>query len=185
MPTQTVHSATGKPTITAIGIFPFKTYGSLIKRELKWFEDQASKRINAVLPLYKLAKKISEDEAISENDALAIVNDLGNPENSRYSFKYVEFLGEIQKQNYSESDFKADIVTMFIQSRIASSQLFSIYQDLFDYYGIEFDSEVGWVEFYTECLPETVIDEINDFVLAEKSRLSPSTKSDTEVTLGK
>lgn len=186
MTTQTKHSATGKPTITKLGIFPFKTYGSLTKRELKWFEDQANQRINSVLPLYKLAKKIAVDENIKDDEALLIVQNLGIEENKKYAFTYLEDLSVIQKNTYSESDFKADIVTMFIKSRITTPKLLGILQDLVEYYDIEFDPEIGWVDYYTESLTETLIDEINEFVLLEKSHLTSSdSTSDTEVTLGK
>lgn len=186
MTSKTQRSATGKPTITEIGIFPFKTYGSLIKRELKWFEDQSNQRIKSILPLYKLAKKIAVDDQVTEDEALVIVQSLEDPKYVKYTFKYLEDLGEIQKNNYSKSDFNADICTMFIQSRIPSSKLVSITQDLFDYYDIQFDPEIGWTEFYTESLPEDLIDEITEFVMLEKSKLtSDDSKADTEVTLGK
>lgn len=181
-------SATGQPTTTQIGIFPLKTYGSLIKRELKWFEDQANDRINSILPLYKLAKKIALADGISDDVALSIVQNLGEPENQHYAFTYLEDLSEIQRQKISESDFNSDIVTMFLQSRIPSSKLTLITQDLFDYYDIEINPDKGWQSEYTEHLPMSVIDDIVEFVLVEKDRLNPkgtTEVSDEVVTLGK
>ena len=181
-------SATGQPTLTQIGIFPIKTYGSLIKRELKWFESQANDRINSILPLYKLAKKIAVDDGISEDVALAIVQNLGDEDNKHYAFKYLEDLTEIQRQKVSESDFNSEIVTMFLQSRIPASKLTLISQDLFDYYDIEVNPDKGWTSKDTENLPMSVIDNIVEFVLVEKDRLTPKGKgevSDEIVTLGK
>lgn len=180
-------SATGKPSVTTIDIFPFKTYGSLIKRELKWFEDESSQRINSILPLYKLAKKIAKDDDISEPEALTIVQNLGEEENKSYAFRYLEDLNEIQKNKYSESDFDGDIATMFIVSRIPSSKLALISEDLYEYYEIEFDAGKGWTSEYTEALPMSVIDDIVRFVSDERAGISRgnSEGSDEVVTLGK
>ena len=180
-------SATGKPVTTAINIFPFKTYGSLIKRELKWFESQSSQRINSILPLYKLAKKLAKDYDISEPEALTIVQNLGEDENKSYAFRYLEDLNEIQKNKYSESDFDGDIATMFIVSRIPSSKLALISESLYEYYEIEFDASKGWTSEYTEALPMSVIDDIVKFVSDERVGISsPSSEgSDDVVTLGK
>lgn len=180
-------SATGKPGLAKIDIFPFKTYGSLIKRELKWFEDESSQRINSILPLYKLAKKIAKNDNISEPEALAIVQNLGEAENQHYAFTYLEDLNEIQKNKYSESDFDGDIATMFIVSRIPSSKLALISEDLYEYYEIEFDAAKGWTSKDTEALPMSVINDIVKFVSDERAGISRSSSegSDTEVTLGK
>ena len=186
-------SATSKPVTTEINIFPFKTYGSLIKRELKWFESQSSQRINSILPLYKLAKKLAKDYEISEPEALTIVQNLGEDENKSYAFRYLEDLNEIQKNKYSESDFDGDIATMFIISRIPSSKLALISESLYEYYEIEFDAGKGWTSEYTEALPMSVIDDIVKFVSDERAGISSSSSSsssssegsDDVVTLGK
>lgn len=180
-------SATGKPVTTTIDVFNFKTYGSLIKRELKWFENESRKRINSILPLYKLAKKIAKADDISEPEALAIVQNLAEAENQHYAFTYLEDLNEIQNNKYSESDFDGDIATMFIISRIPSSKLALISEDLFECYAIEYDANKGWMPEYTEALPMSVINDIVRFVSDERSGISASDSkgSDEEVTLGK
>lgn len=180
-------SATGTPSITTIDVFPFKTYGSLIKRELKWFENESKQRINSILPLYKLAKKIAKDYEISEQEALELVNNLGAQENQHYAFEYLEDLKEIQQHKYSESDFDGDIATMFIISRIPSAKLALISEALYEYYEIEYDANKGWTSEYTEALPMSVIDEIVMFVSDERTGMSKidSNGSDEIVTLGK
>lgn len=182
-----VISATGRPSITEIGKLPFKTYGSLIKREVKWFEDQANNKINSLLPLYRLAKKIAVDDNISDTEALTIVRNLGDEAYQDYAFRYLEDLGEIQKNKYSDSDFDGDIVTMVIQSRIPKVTLVSLSEMLFEHYDIQLDVDKGWLPDYTENLPMSVIDDIVRFVSDEKNRVSTDEDlgSDTEVTLGK
>lgn len=190
---QSKVSATGKPTITDIGIFPFKTYGSLIKRELQWFEDESNSRINSMLPIYNLAKLIAKDYEITDGEALDIVENLGEAENKEYAFKYMNELAEIQSKKYSSSNFDADVATMAICSRLKASSLSSISQDLFDYYDIEIDVEKGWQDKNTSDLPMQTIEDIVEFVMSERKRMTPEPEKteptepveDVPVTLGK
>ena len=76
---------------------------------------------------------------------------------------------------------------MFIVSRIPSSKLALISEDLYEHYGIEFDAGKGWIPEYTEALPMSVIDSIVKFVSDERAGISEgnSEGSDEVVTLGK
>lgn len=180
------YSATGKPNIVEIAVFKLKSYGSLLKRELSWFEEVATNRINAVLPLYKLAKKISQDKNISEDEALIIVKNLDDSQYENILYAYSEDLAAIKSNTYSETDFNADIATMFLQSRVSTSVLSEVAEQLFEDYGVEYNPELGWTTEDTENLPMGVIEEICQFVMDEKDRkVTLIQEADTEITLGK
>lgn len=175
-----------KPTITEIYPFKLKTYGSLKARELEWFEHQADKRISSVLPIYKLAQKISIDKQISEDEAISIVKNLDDKQHENILFIYGEDIAEIKANTYTETNFSKDIATMMIRSRVKTSVLSEIAQDLFDDYDVEFDPEQGWTAENTGELPSEIIDEICKFTVAEKDRNKPKTEGEVEeITLGK
>lgn len=186
MPNKTTPvSATGKPTITIIGSFQLKTYGSLLKRELTWFETQANNRIKSVLPIYELAKKLATDKDISEEEALYIVKNLSDSANENVLFSYSEDIAAIQASTYSDSTFNADICTMVINSRCSATSLESIAEDLFDYYGVEYNPSDGWTTEDTDNLPTKLIEDICVFTLAEKDRNTTASTPGEVVTLGK
>jgi hypothetical protein len=182
-----VVSATGKPFEVLIESFKFKAFGSLLKRELLWFENKANERINAVLPLYELAKKISIDKDISEETALAIVKSLDDPQYENILFAYSSDLAKIQQNTYSETEFNSDIATMMIGSRVSVAALNDKAEELYSYYGISYNPETGWTADDTDGLPMGVIEEICEFALKEKDRLTVNSGvvSDEVVTLGK
>ena len=94
-------SATGLPECVEIGIFKLKSYGSLLKRELSWFESQSNQRIKSILPVFELAKKIAADRKIEEEEALSIVQHLDEPENKGLLMSYTSEIADIQKNAYS------------------------------------------------------------------------------------
>ena len=177
-------SATGLPEIVEISLFKFKSYGSLLKRELSWFEDQSNQRIKSILPVFELAKKIAVDKKIDESEALSIVQHLDEPENQGLLMSYTSEIANIQKNAYSESDFNADITTMVIQSRVAKKVLFEVGQSLIDNYDIELTEE-GWKSENTEHLPMSVIDSICEFILRERSDDKAENTTEEVPTLGK
>ena len=177
-------SATGLPGIVDIGIFKFKTYGSLLKKELSWFEDQSNQRIKSILPVFELAKRIAVDKGIEESEALSIVQHLDEPENQGLLMSYTSEIADIQKNAYSESDFNADITTMVIQSRVSKTVLTEVGQSLIDNYDIELTEEC-WKAEYTEQLPMSFIDSVCEFILKERVGDKAENSSEDVPTLGK
>ena len=179
-------SATGLPESVDIGIFKLKSYGSLLKRELSWFESQSNQRIKSILPVFELAKKIAADRKIEEEEALSIVQHLDEPENKGLLMSYTSEIADIQKNAYSESDFNGDITTMVIQSRVSKKSLSESHESLIERYDIEIGVDGIWKPEYTEQLPMVLIESICEFILRERNGEKPSDNSDEEVpTLGK
>ena len=178
-------SATGQPESVEIGIFKLKSYGSLLKRELSWFESQSNQRIKSILPVFELAKKIAVDRSITEEEALNIVQHLDEPENKGLLMMYTFEIAEIQKNAYSESDFNGDICTMVIQSRVAKKLLSESHESLIENYDIEIGVDGVWTSQHTEALPISLIDEICGFILRERNGEKPESSSEESVpTLG-
>ena len=179
-----VISATGQPESVEIGIFKLKSYGSLLKRELSWFESQSNQRIKSILPVFELAKKIAVDRSITEEEALSIVQHLDEPENKGLLMMYTFEIADIQNNAYSESSFNADITTMVIQSRVSKKSLSESHESLIEIYDIEVGVDAVWTSQHTEALPISLIDEICGFILRERNGEKPESTTEEVPTLG-
>ena len=178
-------SATGQPESVEIGIFKLKSYGSLLKRELSWFESQSNQRIKSILPVFELAKKIAVDRTITEEEALSIVQHLDEPENKGLLMSYTNEIADIQKNAYSESSFNGDICTMVLGSRVTKKSLSESHESLMENYDIEVGVDGVWKPEYTEALPVSLIESICDFILRERNGEKPESSSEESVpTLG-
>ena len=178
-------SATGLPEIVDVGLFKFKSYGSLLKKELSWFEDQSNQRIKSILPVFELAKKIAVDKKIEESEALSIVQHLDKPENQGLLMSYTSEIADIQKNAYSESSFNADIATMAINSRMSKKALSESHETLVENYDIDIPVDGLWQSEYTENLPVSLIDSICEFILKERVGDKTESNSAEIPTLGK
>jgi len=179
-------SATGQPESVEIGIFKLKSYGSLLKRELSWFESQSNQRIKSILPVFELAKKIAADRKIEEEEALDIVQHLDEPENKGLLMSYTSEIADIQKNAYSENAFNGDITTMVIQSRVSKKSLSESHESLIERYDIEIGVDGVWTSQHTEALPVSLIESICEFILRERNgEKLESTTEESVPTLGK
>lgn len=166
----------GKKAVSGFGVqvyeiegIPFRRFDSLLQREVEWFESRSDSRIRSIRDILELAKKISKDTGLSEDEALEKVQDLENPENKNLLMLYAEQLDEIKANSYTETHFKRDVAVMVLNSRVPKKWLkdnVNLFSEAFD---LELDSEEPeFTSEKAELLPTKLINAICEFCTNEK-----------------
>jgi hypothetical protein len=150
---------------------PFRLFGSLLQHETEWFESRSDSRISNIKKVLELAQKIAVNESITEDEALAKVQDMGNPDHSNLALRYAAELDEINTSGYTEAQFRRDIAVMMINSRVSRQWLVNQLPTFEESFDITFDDpQKPWfTDVLAKKLPVKLINAITEFCANEKS----------------
>ena len=170
--------------------FQFRKFGSLRQGEIEWFDNQSNKRLESLIPIYKLAEIISKDLEIADDVALGLIQGVGdNDLYQKVLLRYSTELLNVKKQSYTETDFQRDVCTMMLVSRVSKSFLRDNAESINEFFEIEIDvANPVWKTEFTNSLPLTLVAEIIEFTTNERTEwVTDKTKEDEEevVSLGK
>jgi hypothetical protein len=165
----TVKSIFGAPETVVIGGFPFTKEYTLLVGESEWFESQSDKSLGSIKDLLTLAKAISENEAISEDEALGLIQDLDNEENKNILIKYSDNLAALKANSYTQENFKRDLAAMMLNSRVDRDFLIEHAEAINKRFKITLDTyEPVFTESMIRRFPVKLVDEIAEFTAMER-----------------
>jgi hypothetical protein len=155
--------------VTVVG-FEFLKYGSLRRKELKWFTERDQKVLEGLTDVVEIAAEIAVTHNLSDAQAYNIAAGFGAEMGSEYLVPHAArlkpLLGLLSHQHSTE----ADAVTMILQSRLSAKWLQDKALELRTAYGIEVGTATHWQPEFTEELPEESIDALWQFIQNEKKK---------------
>ncbi len=171
--------------LTTIVGFEFLKYGSLRRKEFKWFTERDQKVLEGLTDVVEIAAEIAVTHNLSDAQAYNIAAGFGAEVGSEYLVPHAArlkpLLGLLSHQHSTE----ADAVTMFLQSRLSSKWLQDKALELRTAYGIEVGTATHWQPEFTEELPEESINALWEFIQNEKKKWKEDPKPAAgEKTLG-
>jgi hypothetical protein len=173
-----------QPEIVDIAGFKLTKYGSLKRKEEKWFTARDKFAMTGMVDILKISQEIAADNEIDPSLAYQIVSAYGSEVGSELLVPYASRLAPlIDLLDYQEST-PAEAVTMILQSRLSSVWLTENKSHLDIAFGIKVAEGIThWQSEYTEELPREVRDKIFEFVNNERNQWK-EIKSEPKPTVG-
>lgn len=141
-----------------IGPFRFPIFEDLTPGESRRMEELSKQNSKSTYESMKLARKIAYDHELKINDALAVLQNIGQDENQNYLFQYAEEVEKLTNASLSELEQKIKFVTIFMQFR---GQVKLPPSD-------EWARTSDWVEEDTEALTKKRLNQIYELLLWER-----------------
>lgn len=170
----------GKYPIVKVGIFELRQYNSLLQKEVEWLADLNKKKLKAILPIFELTQKISQDLNVSSEEALSKVTEIAmNPqlkeEDTATMIRYLAEIQEIEANTVSEESLNREAVSVFLGARVTHKWLEENKEELLDIFNINVEKSrdlegfLSWLPEFTSLLPQDILEEVIKFYLSEKS----------------
>lgn len=170
----------GKYPIVKVGIFELRKYNSLLQKEVEWLADLNKKKLKAILPIFELTQKLSEDLKISSEEAFTKVTGIAmNPQlkedDTAVMLKYLDKIQEIEANTVSEESLNREVLSVFLGARVASRWLEENKEELLDIFNIDveksrdLEGSLSWIPEFTTKLPQDILEEVIKFFNSEKS----------------
>jgi hypothetical protein len=155
------------PEVVSIGGFPVKKYGCLLQEEADWFEGKKAEQLDQAKAFFTLAKAISDQTGVSDEEALNLVQSLGDAtgQNAHLLVRFSDQLDSIKATMKGQYDLTADSVTLVIRSRVDGQWLLDNAEGLKQAFGIEYTGQ--WLPSHTGRLPRTLVLELSEFLDGE------------------
>jgi hypothetical protein len=157
------------PEQIVIAGFTLLKYGSLKRKESKWFVDRDKEIMRGLVKILQIAQELALANEISGEDAYAIVSAYGGSNGSEMLLPYADRLAPLIELLGQQDATPSATVTMMLQSRLPNQWLADNKGKLQDAYGITIEGN-HWDASYTEDLPEETIDLLWEFVNNERNR---------------
>lgn len=170
------------PQQTLIVGFTLTKFGSLKRKESKWFTDRDRQVMQGLVDILRIAQEMALANDIDPAEAYQIVSSYGSSAGSDLLVPYADRLAPLVSLLGLQESTPAAAVTMMLQSRLGASWLAENKGKLLDAYGIVIDGD-KWQETYTEDLPEETIDLLWDFINNERNRWKEQPVAE-ELTVG-
>jgi hypothetical protein len=142
-----------------IGPFRFPIHHDLVPGEARLLDAISRKQSQASYQSIKLAQRIAKDKNVSTKEAVAMLSNMNDAENSELIYEYASFLDEINKDTVSEIDVKVQFVTVLIQFR---GEIHLPGQEA------EWFSVPDWSQEDTDLVPTETLDKCFEFLLWER-----------------
>jgi hypothetical protein len=155
--------------VTIVG-FTFLKYGSLRRKELKWFTERDQKVLEGLTDVVEIASEIAVTHSLSDAQAYNIAAGFGAEAGSEYLVPHAARLKPLIGLLSHQHSTEADAVTMLLQSRLPTPWLRDNALELRTAYGIEVGEVTHWQPEFTEELPEEAIDALWEFIQNEKKK---------------
>jgi hypothetical protein len=165
------NSSFSQPEIVEIAGFKLTKYGSLKRKEEKWFAARDKVAMTGMVDILKISQEIAATNEIDPMMAYQIVSAYGSEVGSELLVPYASRLEPlVDLLDYQEST-PAEAVTMILQSRLNSAWLIENRPHLDVAFGIKIAEGIThWQSEYTEELPRAIRDELFDFINGERSQ---------------
>lgn len=141
-----------------IGPFRFPIFEDLTPGESRRMEELSKQNSKATYESMKLARKIAIEHGLEINDALKVLENIGQRDNQDYLFQYAEDVEKLTNTSFSELEHKIKFVTIFMQFR---GQVKLPPSD-------EWVRTSDWVEADTEALTKKRLNQIYELLLWER-----------------
>jgi hypothetical protein len=175
------------PEAVEIAGFKITKFGSLKRKESKWFVDRDRYVMNGMVLVLQIAQEIAATEGIDPAVAYQIVSGYGSENGSELLVPYADRLEPLlDLLNYQERT-PADAVTMILQSRTNPAWLKENALELRNSFGIEYNDSPHWLPNFTDELPEATIDQLWEFIQGERrqwAELKVATQAEQDDPVG-
>jgi hypothetical protein len=174
-----------EPELVTIAGIPLPKWGSLLRKESKWFANREGAGTKGMMEMMLIARELSAVNNIDPTQAFFIVSGFGSENGSELLVPYADRLEPLLDViSYSETT-PQDAVTMILRSRLDHNWLrnnatklknllkIDLFGDLKAAFSDADDDfvnkyEFEWLDAYTERLPEATIEELWQFIQNEK-----------------
>jgi hypothetical protein len=141
-----------------IGPFRFPVHHDLVPGEARLLDAISRKQSQASYQSIKLAQRIAKDKNVSTKEAVAMLSNMNDAENSELIYDYATYLDDINKDTVSEIDVKVQFVTVLIQFR---AEIHLPGQE-------DWISVPDWSQDDTDKVPTETLDKCFQFLLWER-----------------
>ena len=154
-----------------IGPFRFPVYNDLVPGEAKKMDEMSRASSQNTFKSIRVAKKIAERKGISTKEAVNLLAQVGQGENTEdMVYEYAEELEALGEGTISDVQVKISFVTVFMQYR-GEVQLNG---------KKKWEKLADWDEADTESMPTNLMDKIFLFITWERDGWPTPGKSDVE-----
>jgi hypothetical protein len=142
-----------------IGPFRFPVYNDLLPGEARAIEKVNRDNAKASFQTLKLAKAIAKKRGIKPSEAIQLLGELGNAEESDLVFEFADELEDNQRNGVSLVQQQADTVTAFMKFRG---------EVCFPDAPGEWVKTSDWTSADTDVMPTKLMEEVYNFISSER-----------------
>lgn len=144
-----------------------RKYGSWLAEEAWMREDQSQKRALFTLKAIDLARKIAKDKGIEDAEAFEMLQGSGMVDSELMGGYTAEATALMESMPSSRSQLE-QLVTIFFKNRGEVLQ------------GKKWEATTDWTDEDTKMLPKDILDQVEEFMVAEESGLIEETKDELD-----
>lgn len=140
-----------------VGPFRFPVYEDLVPGEAKRVEEYSKKQSKATFKSLKLAQRIAKDKEITTKEAVALMSEIGQTEDSDLIYEYADAIEDLQNQGINATEQKIEFVTLFMRFRGETKLTDGEWTKLKD-----------WERTDTESMPTKLLDKVFEMMMWER-----------------